>query len=339
MTSLATAEDMSWLTVDDASGIGAARRAVEQLADRLGLPPARTAEAGLAVTEIASNVHRHAGGGAILLRAVRTGGAALVEVVAIDAGPGMGDVSASRRDGHSTAGTLGIGLGAIDRLADTLDITTAPGRGTVLVARFGRDRAADGSPTLAAGLTRPITGETACGDSYAARVADGRTVLMVADGSGHGPLAASASRAAVHAFEDGTAAVSPPDVVLGRIHRALGGTRGAAVAVAELDPVAERVRFAGVGNIAGAVVSGAGKRSMVSIGGIAGYRTPTIRTFEYALPPGAVVVLHSDGVRPRWGADLLGHVLDRAPLLVAATVLRDAGVRHDDACVLVGRAP
>ena len=40
------------------------------------------------------------------------------------------------RDGHSTSGTLGIGLGAIRRLADFCDLYSVPGHGTVLVARF-----------------------------------------------------------------------------------------------------------------------------------------------------------------------------------------------------------
>ena len=178
-----------------------------------------------------------------------------------------------------------------------------------------------------------------CGDAYATRPHGRGLTLMVADGSGHGPLAASASSAAVRAFLDHDRAADPPAEVLGRVHGALSGTRGAAVAVAEVDPDAEIVRFAGVGNIAGAVLSAEeGKRSMVSLGGVAGFRNPTIRTFEYAYPPGAVVVMHSDGVRARWSeADVRGLV-GRAPLLLAATLLRDAGIRHDDACVLVGRA-
>ncbi|NMH99505.1 SpoIIE family protein phosphatase [Pseudonocardia sp. K10HN5] len=332
---------MAWLALDDASAAGAARRATERLADRLGMPAARVAEVGLAVTEIATNVHRHAGAGALLLRSVRTGTAAALEVVAVDNGPGIPDLTAARRDGHSTAGTLGIGLGSIDRLADALDISSAPGRGTVLVARFEARRvAAPGSDSTgpdAAGITRALSGETVCGDAYAVRGDGPRMSLMVCDGSGHGPLAAAAAREAVRAFNDPGHPVSP-EMAVRRIHRVLSGTRGAAVAVAELDAAAGLVHFAGVGNIAGAVVSGGDKRSMVSIGGVAGYRDPTIRTFRYSLPPGSVVVLHSDGVRARWAAAELGGVLGRSPLMIAATLLRDAGVRQDDACVLVGRA-
>lgn len=340
MTIQAAVEDMAWLPLDDPSGAGAARRAAEQLADRLGLPAARIAEAGLAVTEIATNVQRHGGGGAILLRSVRSTGAAALEVVAMDAGPGIDDVARARRDGRSTRGTLGIGMGAVDRLADAVDISSEPGHGTVVVARFEADRRAAATVSSAAsradGITRPLTGETVCGDAYAIRHERGRTTLMLCDGSGHGPLAAIASREAVrifHELEDPT-----PETALRRIHGALSGTRGGAVSVAELDAAAGVVRFAGVGNVAGTIVTGGDKRGMVTIGGIAGYRAPSIRVFDHPLPPGAVVVLHSDGVRGRWAADRLARVLGRSPLLIAATLLRDAGLRQDDACVVVGRA-
>ncbi|HEY0811926.1 MAG TPA: ATP-binding SpoIIE family protein phosphatase [Pseudonocardia sp.] len=337
VTRSAQAEDMVWLALDDQSAAGGARRATEQLADRLGLPSRRIAEAGLAVTEIATNVHHHGGGGALLLRSVRTHDTATLEIVAIDAGAGMDDVARSRRDGRTTAGTLGIGMGAVDRLADAVEISSEPGRGTVVLARFAADRRAATAPAalLADGITRALGGEPVCGDAYAVRVEEGRTTLMLCDGSGHGPLAAAASREAVRVFQ--RIADPTPESALRQIHAALSGTRGGAVSVAQLDRAGAVVRFAGVGNVAGAVVGPDGKRSMVSIGGIAGYRTPTVRAFDYPLPPGAVVVLHSDGVRTRWDGAELGRVLESSPLMIAATLLRDAGLRQDDACVVVGR--
>jgi hypothetical protein len=100
-----------------------------------------------------------------------------------------------------------------------------------------------------------------CGDAYAVR-GERSLSLMLCDGSGHGPLAASAY-AAARTFRDPTQPVSPPEVAVARIDRLLNGTRGGAVAVAELDPAAGLVRFVGVGNITAAVVSGADKRGMV----------------------------------------------------------------------------
>jgi anti-sigma regulatory factor (Ser/Thr protein kinase)/serine/threonine protein phosphatase PrpC len=344
MSSPATTEDVAWLLLDQVSSAGAARRATERLAQQIGLPPARVAEIGLAVTELATNVHLHGGGGAILLRSVRAGAAAAVEVVAVDSGPGIVDVGIARRDGHSTAGTLGIGLGMVTRLADRVDIGSWPGRGTVLAARFEADRkacptlAADAAGPPAAGISRALSGEDVCGDAYAVRHDGARTSLMVCDGSGHGPLAATAAREAVRAFTDSTQPVSPPEVALRRIHRALAGSRGGAVAIAELDPDAHRLRFVGIGNIAGAVVSAGQKRGLVSIGGIVGYREPPVRPFEHPLPAESVVILHSDGVSRRWDADDIDQLVSETPLLIAAMLLRDAGIHHDDACVLVGRA-
>jgi anti-sigma regulatory factor (Ser/Thr protein kinase) len=343
MTGPVTVEDVAWLLLDERSSAGAARRAAEQLAQRLGLPPSRVAEVGLAVTEIATNAHLHGGGGAILLRSVRAGGSSAVEVAAMDAGPGIADVGAARRDGYSTAATLGVGLGAITRLADQFDLSSRPGRGTVLVARFEADRrarptlGADASGPAVAGITRSLLGESVCGDAYAVRRGGSRTSLMVCDGTGHGPLAAVAAQRAVRAFTDSTEPMSPPEAAMRRIHRELAGTRGGAVAVAELDPGAQRLRFVGIGNIAGTVVSPRERRGLVSIGGIAGYRKPLVRSFEYPLPADSIVILHSDGVSRRRAAPEFDNLVAGPPLITAATLLRDAGVHHDDACVLVGK--
>ena len=343
-TAAAIAEDVVWLSLDELSDAAAARRAAEQLAQQVGLPVARVAEVGLAVTELATNVYTHGGGGALLLRSVRAGASSAVEVVTVDSGPGIVDVGIARRHRHSTAGTLGVGLGMVARLADRLDIASRPGRGTVLAARFEADRqacptlAADSIGPPAAGISRAASGEHICGDAYAVRRDGPRISLMVCDGSGHGPLAAAAAREAVRAFTDCTQPVSPPEVALLRIHRALAGTCGAAVAIAELDPDAHRLRFVGMGNIAGAVVNAREKRRLVSNGGIVQYREPTSRPFEHLLPADSVVILHSDGVRGRWDCEGLDQLVTSPPLLIAATLLRDAGIRTDDACVLVGRA-
>ncbi|WP_308258429.1 ATP-binding protein/SpoIIE family protein phosphatase [Saccharothrix obliqua] len=331
---LPVAEDVAWVRVEDAAHVGRARRIATSLAERLAFAESRVAEIGLAVTEIGTNLHRHAGGGHVLVRVLRADDLAAVEVVSVDRGPGIPDLDRAMLDGESTAGTLGIGLGVVARSADHLDVTTDRGRGTVLSARF--QRRVRGVPDLvvdpgAAGVTRPLAGEDVCGDAYAVRRVDGKLWLMMCDGSGHGPLAASAAQAAVRSFraEEPTA----PEAVVARLHRELRGTRGGAVAVAAVDPDRASVRFAGLGNIAGAVLAGGRKRAMVSVPGIAGYQARTIQAFEHELPPGALVVLHSDGLTERWTADDVVTVTD--PLLLAVTLVRDAGVRKDDASALV----
>ena len=129
-------QDMRWLRVEDASAVAACRQAVQNMAERLRFPAARIGQLALAVTEAASNLHKHAEQGSLLLCVNRDGPQPGIDLVTIDAGPGVRDVSAALRDGHSTAGTLGIGLGAIQRLADWADLYSRPGHGTSLVARF-----------------------------------------------------------------------------------------------------------------------------------------------------------------------------------------------------------
>jgi anti-sigma regulatory factor (Ser/Thr protein kinase) len=344
-------DDGAWFRVEPNGANGVVRRSVARLAEEIGLPPARAADSAIVVAEVISNLEKHADEGMVLVRAAREGRVAGIELIALDRGPGMADVRRSARDGHSTAGTLGIGLGAIARLATWCDMYSHPGQGTALVVQVW-----PGPPgsTWVAGVSRPLPGEQVCGDGHAARVLDrpdragaARRQVMVCDGLGHGPLASAAAQAAVNAFH--AAPPGGPVDVMEHLHRELRSTRGAAVAVAELDADAGVVRYCGLGNIAGAVVAdpaggtvttrATNVQRMVSLPGIAGHQRRQLRAYEYRLPPDGVVVLHSDGVRDRWQPADYPGLLDRSPHLVAAVLLRDAGLRRDDACVLAARTP
>ena len=334
---LLESEDIAWFRSEP----GAARGAAAALARRIGLGERRSGEVALAVSEAASNLVKHAVDGAILLRVVRTEHEAGVEFLAVDSGPGMADVPEAMRDGMSSAGTLGIGLGSVARLADVFDVHSLPGRGTVIAARFWAARSGTGprEPSVA-GLTRAISGEQVCGDAWAARVddADGShpaALLMLCDGLGHGPMAARAAVAAVEAFRSGTAAL--PADVLGEIHRALHGTRGAAVAVARIEPDQGRLLYCGVGTVAAALFGADTRTSPLSHPGIVGHRLPQLRTFEYPLPPGGALVMHSDGLTDRWDQRSMPGLLRHLPVVVAGQLLRQAGVRRDDAGVVVAK--
>ena len=322
-------QDMRWLPVENASAVAAARNAVLALADRLQFPAARAGRLALAVTEAASNLHKHAQQGSLLLSVSRDGPEPGIELVTIDAGPGVPDVTAALRDGHSTAGTLGIGLGAIQRQADFTDLYSVSGHGTSLVARFRATRPA--SAPRWAGLIRPITGEAECGDAYGAALAGPAVTAVFCDGLGHGPLAAAAAAEGVAAVLDDPA--GEPAALLERAHRRMSGTRGGAVGVVQLAGGA--ARFAGLGNVAASVLWQGRRKNMVSVPGIAGHQARTIRQFDYEAPPGAAVILHSDGISSRWEAAALPGLEARDPLLIAAVLLAGAGTRRDDAGVLV----
>jgi anti-sigma regulatory factor (Ser/Thr protein kinase) len=323
--------DLRWLRVEDPSATAACRGAALALASRLRFPATRADQLALAVTEAASNLHKHARQGSMLLRITREDDDEPgIELVTIDAGPGLRDTSVALRDGHSTSGTLGIGLGAIRRLSDFYDLYSVPGHGTALVARFWPSPR-QSATALSAGLVRPMTGETECGDIFGALETDGGVTGILCDGLGHGPLAAIAATEAVKAVLESP--VDEPAVLVERAHRRMNHTRGGAIGVVRV--TGQVVRFAGLGNIAAMILTDRTRQSMISVPGIAGHQARTIRQFDYVAPPGAAIILHSDGISSRWSPEALPGLNARDPLTVAAGLLAEAGTHRDDAWVLV----
>ncbi|NJP44373.1 ATP-binding SpoIIE family protein phosphatase [Actinacidiphila epipremni] len=342
----AEAGEVLWLRSDQGLA-SAGRREAAVLARKAGLGDQRAADLALAVTEAATNIQRHAVDGALALRVTALAGRAAVEVLALDSGPGIADVAAALRDGTSTTGTLGVGLGTISRLADDFALHTLPGRGTCVHARFDAP-APPGGPAAAppgvrvSGLTRPISGETQCGDTWAVRehpVAGGppHLLVMMCDGLGHGPLAARAGDEARTAFR--TSRAAEPAAILADIHTGLKGTRGAAVAVARVDPRERRVALSGVGNITALVLGADSRQTLMSVPGIVGSSLGRPRTFSAGLPPGSALVLHSDGLNSRWQPGQFPGLIAQAPPLIAAQLLWQAGTRRDDAGVVVVKVP
>lgn len=327
--------DVAWFTTLADGTDGMVRRATTDLAARIGFGPDAVAEMAIVATELTSNLRKHAEQGAIVLRVVRTAATAGIELVSLDRGPGIADVDRAISDGHSTAGTLGIGLGAIVRLSSSFETYSRPGIGTVIVAR--RWPTDPGALSTGYGtLTRAITGEEVCGDAVAVRTEGARTVALVVDGLGHGPLAASASQAAVRRFVE--IDLAGPADILRSLHPALNHTRGAAAAVVDIDEERREVRFAGVGNIAGVCDDGERRRGLISYPGILGGQVRQFREVSVPLTAGSVVILHSDGVSTKWDLAAYPGLRRQSPGIVAATLIRDFGIHRDDASALVVRA-
>jgi anti-sigma regulatory factor (Ser/Thr protein kinase) len=323
----------SFLPVVEQSQVSDARRAAGEIAESLGFRSDDAARLAIVVTEAATNLVKHAGGGEILLRAI-DGPPAGVEVLALDRGPGIANPIESQRDGHSTTGTLGGGLGAMRRLSSVFDLYTRPGSGTAVLCQVPSPArpTTPWSPLESGGVSVPHPTEQECGDAWAIEHHAGGCRVMLADGLGHGVLAAEAARAAVRVFRDEGARA--PTAVLEACHDALRPTRGAAVAVADVDLSAGAVRFAGIGNVAGAVLTGEHRRNMVSMNGTIGHGTIRLREFSYAWDPVSLLVLCSDGISTHWSLDAHRGLAVRHPSLIAAVVYRDHRRGRDDATVV-----
>jgi anti-sigma regulatory factor (Ser/Thr protein kinase) len=324
------------VAISHASDVSAARRIGQKLADALGFDETRSGQLAIVITEAATNILKHAGHGTLYISQAQTDAAPGVDVVALDEGPGIADFATSAIDGVSTAGTAGTGLGALRRQSDEFDVYSARGKGTAFFMRLWRDATPPAPrPIVTGALTLPLAGEEECGDGWAVGCHERGATLLAADGLGHGPEAARAAQGAIGALE--RYRELEPAQLMERAHEALRITRGAAVAIAHIDCARDEVRFAGIGNVNACVFDRTGRRALVSHNGIVGHNMRKVQEFSAAFGPGALCIMHSDGVQTQWDLDAYPGLGARHPALVAAVLMRDFIRRRDDAMVLVVR--
>jgi anti-sigma regulatory factor (Ser/Thr protein kinase) len=329
--------------VRDISQVAQPRRVALELAVGMEFSEERAGTVALVVTEFATNLAKHATGGEMLFRPIRDtdGGtnARGIEILAIDRGPGMPDVTSARRDGYSSAGSLGHGLGSIERQSDFLQIYSLPS-GTVAVARVWNERLpafARKSPFEIGGVLVAHPTEDICGDDWDWTMRDDRFAILVADGLGHGPQAHEAAEAAVDVFR--RRAEESPSYVITEVHAALRPTRGAAVAMVEVDTARGVANYCGVGNIGAAIMAGPGSRQgMVSQNGTAGHVASRIQDFSYPLRPQSMIVMHSDGLSSHWNVVPYPGLTTRHPSVIAGVLYRDFSKRRDDVTVVVAKS-
>jgi anti-sigma regulatory factor (Ser/Thr protein kinase) len=327
------------VAVAERSRVAEARRLACQAAAQKGFCESDIGRVAIITTELATNLVKHAGGGEIAIGSFDDSEGTGLELLALDKGPGIGDVEKALSDGHSTAGSAGTGLGAAYRAANVFAISTRLGRGTAVVTRVRRskDQPQRSSSYVVSGLCVPYPGEVVCGDGWAVEPVDESLGVLLADGSGHGPEAQRAAMRAIEIFRE--KAKAAPEEVVQRIHAALGATRGAAVAVARLEPQANggNVNFVGVGNISAALVDATDVHRMVSLNGTAGHVAPRIRAFQYSYRDTPTVILHSDGLTSRWDLSEYPGLIGAHPSLIAGVLYRDFRRHKDDASIVVVR--
>ncbi|MFK0251296.1 ATP-binding protein [Amycolatopsis azurea] len=302
--------------IDHISAVYAATRAAREVAAEAGLPEVLAERTAVIASELATNLDKHAGDGAVFVQRSLAGPG--VEVHAVDTGPGMDDLAHWRVDGNTTTETLGTGLGAVGRLATEFRIRSAKGVGTVAAARIlaPGHRAVD-----LAHVRLPREGEERCGDALAVSAMPGVRTAVLVDGLGHGPEASDAAEAAIAVFRRDPDRALPEH--LNAMHRALRQTRGAAVALARLSEGG--LEFCGVGNISGLVLTPGHTRPLLSVPGVVGLTLPPVRARTLPLTGHELLVLHTDGIGTAWrGSAALG------PLPATALFAADLAHRHRD---------
>jgi anti-sigma regulatory factor (Ser/Thr protein kinase) len=324
------------IVVTESSQIAQARRAVTAMAGRQGLNEEDVGRAALVAMEICSNLVKHGGGGELIAQPLERGDSRGVGLIGLDKGTGIADLARCLRDGFSTGGSPGTGLGAINRMSQLFDIYSQPGHGTVVVAQlWPSGRAPRALPIEIGAIVLPKPQEIECGDAWCYVERAGGALVMGVDGLGHGLGASQAASMACEVFM--TEKTRAPAAVLERIHANLRTTRGAAAIVLEIDWDRRQLLAAGIGNLVAAIVEGNAAKRIPSYNGIVGHATPRIRELSYAITPAAVVVFHSDGLTAAWQPERYPGLMQHPCATIAAVLYRDCKRGRDDSMVVALR--
>jgi anti-sigma regulatory factor (Ser/Thr protein kinase) len=340
------------IEIKDEAQVGTARRAVHGFASKLGFAETELAQLDIVVQEIGTNAARYATAGGWLHYTTTLGTRAGIELFYWDTGPGIYDLDRAVRDGVSTSGSLGAGLGAIRRLMDEFDAystlrTTSrlslsqqrrTFHGTALLTRkwLEKENEEAGDEARRYGVwSRPHPGEESNGDAYFILERGGQTLLAVIDGLGHGAGAQEAADVAIDQLEEWTGESLAE--LLPQLHNALRATRGAVIGAAIIDKTTGRFHYAGVGNVMVRVYGTPEHVTPLSANGTLGARLGQLRVRTYDWSSGATLIMASDGVSATWDIESYPGLLKHNPQLLAGIMMRDYGRTTDDATVLVAR--
>lgn len=325
------------IIVDNESDIGEARRLTTALARALSFSETKISNIAIIVTELGTNLIKHCGGGEIILRIIEYKDASGIEILSIDKGPGIKDIVTAMKDGYSTKGTLGGGLGAIKRLSHTFDFYTKEGFGSLFFSRVWNDdkfNVVSKKNLLDFGIISfPKAGEDANGDNYSIRHYEDKTVIFLIDGLGHGLNASESAIEAVKVFDNYY--TEKPQRLMERISKAIYHTRGGAGVIALINKTEQTINFVGIGNITSFIIENGIRKTMVSQNGIIGEDITRIREYLYTFSNDAIIILHSDGISAKWDLNSYPGIEYRHPAIIAGLLYRDFSRGNDDLTVVV----
>lgn len=326
-----------FMVISNPAEVIAIRRIAREMAGEIGFDEATREEIGLVVSELASNITKYAPRGIITLSQICDLHREGILIEAEDEGEGF-NIHAAMQDGVSTSGTLGVGLGAVNRLMDEFDILQREDRtGTrILCKRFLHDNSNHGHhcPFDFGVVSRPKPGETANGDSFVIKHIRNATLVGVIDGVGHGVLANQAANAARQYIER-HADLSLLEIFKG-VDRACASTRGVVMALTVFDWSQKCFRFASVGNIEVSVMHGHyEKPKFIVRRGIVGKHAPQPVITENEWHPGNILILHSDGLSTHWSWQDFSLYSEHPAQVLAENIYNANQKDHDDATIVI----
>jgi anti-sigma regulatory factor (Ser/Thr protein kinase) len=307
------------------------------IAKRMNIPDLRREDILLVAAELATNNIKHAGGRGMIQVWQQPG---VLDVVSLDYGPGIADITQAEQDGFSTANTFGKGLGAIRRLSDETYFYSQPKgsgqvikwSGTVCLARYHLGSSKGGTLGDGIGLfSRSLSDTRYNGDRIYLQKEGGRLRWLHLDGLGHGEEAQSAtSNLASHVAQH-----EDIETVLDAVDRQLVTTRGAVAAVCDIDMECRDLQMLGVGDMHARICEQDEMQHIVFAPGILGREHRATAPFRLKLGQRSVVVTASDGIRRNWDVGNFVGLFKQHPQLIAYTLGNIMGRVSDDQSICV----
>ena len=330
------------IPVSHSSDVSEARRLLKTIANELGFSKMESEELAIVASEMASNLVKHARGGQIILTAVEDGDRLGIRIESLDNGPGIADADQVITDGFSTAGSMGCGLGAINRLMDEFEIRPRPDgmTGTQIICMRWRRENFQGRgtcPLSYAVATRAYHIIGPNGDSFVIKTWKEFSLVALIDGLGHGQQAHQAAQATREYIENHYDQ-SLEALFLG-VERICRGTRGVVMAVARFDcritPI--KISFAAVGNIEARVFGSPSPMNFIMRRGVIGSNAPKPVITEQSWNPEYILVLHTDGLKTIWSWSDFPELASMPATQTAQRLLQKLAKDNDDATVVVVR--
>lgn len=322
----------------DESTIIVLRSKLVAFANRLGISDLKRENMLLVAAELASNNIKHAGGRGMIQVWQQPG--PILDILALDYGPGIADLSRAEEDGYSTANTFGKGLGAIRRLSDEAYIYTQQESGdkvkkwsgTVFLARFHAGAKKRGIPGVELGLfSRSLSDTRYNGDRIYLKKDGKRLCWLHLDGLGHGEEA----QFATNNLAEHLSHSSEMGAILSGVDSQLVKTRGAVGVICEVDLSRRNMRLLGVGDMHAHIYDGEQMQQVFFAPGILGREHRTTSAFEMVLGKRSVVLTASDGIRRNWDIGNFTGLFNQHPQLIAYTLGNIMGRISDDQSICV----
>lgn len=317
------------------------RSKLRAVSRRMGFPDAGRERIELISNELITNHVKHAGGHGLMQVWEIGGPDPALDIFALDFGPGIPNLPVAMRDGYTTVGTMGKGLGAVARLSAESGFYTvpagmandAPWHGLAVWARVYVKAKPKPQPVQTGMFVRAYQDAAHNGDYLFPIAARHGVRWLHCDGLGHGEEAAAGLIDAGSVVDN----VTPLDGIMDRLHTRLRGSRGAVAILADLDVAAQRVHVCGVGDMSAYIICNGERRSVNFAPGVLGHDHRHADQVEIPFPPQALLLTASDGLRAHWGLDDYPSLWRAHPQLIAYLLGNTMTHNNDDKSIFVVR--